>query len=157
VEGLEVGQFRTCSLDLALEIAADLVDVAASLHVIVASQRSDVLLDLSLDLVANTLGVGLGIGGLLGGIGLSLLMGSVGGKVAVAEGLTDGLLGAADIGVCGVLDSVGHVVMCVELGVIWVELVVVVFVVDGEEKKYCQLLSLLFILRRSVSVIQGNP
>src|SRR5690349_11021070 len=122
VEGLEDRRFRSCSLNLALEIATDLVGMSASLHASVSGQGSDILLDFTLDLVADTLGMGLGIGSLLGGVGLGLLLGTGGGKIVVADGLTDGLLGTADGGVESVGDSVSHVgVVCVFwVGLGWV-------------------------------------
>ncbi len=50
-------------LDVALDVTTGLVGVAASLKGRVSSGGSDGLLDLALDLVADTLDMGLGIGG----------------------------------------------------------------------------------------------
>lgn len=77
----------------------------------VSDGRSDGGLDVALDGVADTFGMGLGIGGLLGNLCLGLLGGTFAGKGRVSDGFTDGLLGASDELVGGVLESVSHCVL----------------------------------------------
>jgi len=117
---------RTYFLNLALNIAFNLVGMSSSLHGGVSSGGSDSLLNVSLDFVSDTLGVGLGIRGSLGGIGLSLLGGTVRSKVRVSEGLANGLLSASDVGVGSVLDTLSH----------FLEVVVGCFGVCGEEMEF---------------------
>lgn len=99
-------------LDLALEITTDLISVPASLHALVPRQGPDTLLELSFNLVADSLGMGLGVGGLLGRLGLRLLLGAAGGQGGVSDSVSDGLLCGANVGVGGVCESVGHFFFC---------------------------------------------
>lgn len=63
--------------------------------------------------MTDSLGVSLGVGGLLGRLGLGLLLSTVGGEGGVSDGVSDGLLCGADVGVCGVCESVGHLILLV--------------------------------------------
>lgn len=96
-------------LDAALQIATDIVGMAACLKRRVSCDGPNSLLDLTLDLMADTLSVEFGFSGFLGGIRLCLLRGSVGGEIGVTNGVTDGLLGSSDVGVGGVRDLISEV------------------------------------------------
>lgn len=92
-----------------LDITEGLVGVSAGLHGLVSRERPDLLLGLTLDRVADPLGVGLLVSHALGGLGLGLLGGTAGGEVGVSNGITDGFLGAAHVLVGGVGHSLGHI------------------------------------------------
>jgi len=102
---------RETVLKLALDVATGLVRVSACFHGGVASQGTDLLLNLALDLMAHPLGMDLGAGGSRGGIGLALLSSTCGGHVGVTGLLADGLLDASRVGAGSVgelFTEVGH-------------------------------------------------
>lgn len=99
---------RVFLLDVTLDIAESLVTSALGLEGRVPDGRSDGGLDGALDGVAHSIGVSLGIGGLLGNLTPGLLGGTLAGEGRVSDSLSDGLLGASDDLVGGVVESVSH-------------------------------------------------
>lgn len=99
-------------LDVTLDIADGIVDLAFGLHDLVAGEGADLLLGLAYDVVAMALGVGLGGGFSENVIGLSLLGNTTGDHVRGTEFLADDLLGAAHVGARGICDLLGDIRHC---------------------------------------------
>lgn len=77
-------------------------------HRVVTDQGSDGLLDVALDRVSETLRMGLGIGSSLSSLSVSLLGGTLRGHGRVSDRVTERMLGASEVRLGGVGESVSH-------------------------------------------------